>query len=65
MVHFFNAYSVGSSCNYGPLSPVGITGIAAILKTVLVAKINPLLNPYTILGWRKFIIEAQEQTNTD
>ena len=32
----------------------------AFIKTVLVAKINLLLNPYTILGQRRFIIGAQK-----
>ena len=58
MVHFFNAYSVDSTCNYGSLGPVGITGIAAIID----GKISDF-SLKTLLGWRKFNIEAQDPTN--
>ena len=58
MVHFFNAYSVDSSCNYGPLGPVAITGIAAIID----GKTSDF-SFKTLLGRRKFIIAAQHPTN--
>ena len=58
MVHFFKAYSVDSTCNYGSLGPVGITGIAAIID----GKISDF-SLKTLLGWRKFIIGAQDPTN--
>ena len=31
MMHFFNAYNVDSSCNYGSVGRMGIVGIAAII----------------------------------
>ena len=58
MVHFFNACSVDSSCISGPLGPVAITGIAAIID----GKISEF-SFNTILGWRKFLIGAQDPTN--
>ena len=58
MVHFFNAYSVDSSCKLVPLGPVAITGIAAIID----GKISDF-SLKTLLGWRKFIIGAQDPTN--
>ena len=44
--------STSTRKNFGPPQ--------AFIKTVLVAKINLLLNPYTILGQRRFIIGAQK-----
>ena len=58
MVHFFNDYSVHSSCIWYLLGPVAITGSAAIIDG---KKTDFSFN--TILGWRKFIIGAQDQTN--
>ena len=58
MVHFFNAYSVDSNSIWGPLGPVAITGIAAIID----GKTSDF-SFKTVLGWRKFIIGAQHPTN--
>ena len=58
MMHFFNAYNVDSSCNYGPVGRMGIVGIAAIID----GKISDF-SFKTLLGWWKVIIGAQEPTN--
>ena len=58
MVHVFNFYSVDSSCIYGPLGPLGITGIATIIDR----KFSDF-SFQTHIGWRKFIIGAREPTN--
>ena len=58
MVHFRSAYSVDSSCNYGPSGPVAIAGIAAIIDR----KISDL-SFTTLFGWRKYTIGGPEPTN--
>ena len=58
MMHFFNAYNVDSSCNYGSVGRMGIVGIAAIIDEK-----SSDFSFKTLLGWWKFIIGAQEPTN--
>ena len=58
MMHFFNAYNVDSSCNYGSVGRMGIVGIDAIIDEK-----SSDFSFKTLLGWWKFIIGAQEPTN--